>query len=79
MSALLLGAGRNTKEDKIDFSAGIILNKKTGDAVRTGDILATLYTEDESKFDSAEKRFLSSTVISDQKPAYRPIILGKVQ
>lgn len=79
VSALLLGAGRNTKEDKIDFSAGIILNKKTGDAVRTGDILATLYTEDESKFDSAEKRFLSSTVISDQKPAYRPIILGKVQ
>ena len=39
-----LGAGRIKKEDSIDFSAGIIVNKKVGDFVNTGDILATLYT-----------------------------------
>ncbi len=79
VSALILGAGRNTKEDKIDYSAGIILNKKTGDAVCVGDVIATLYTNDQSKITEAEKRLLAATCISEEKPAYRPLILDKVQ
>lgn len=78
-AALLLGAGRNTKEDVIDFSAGIILNKKTGDYVKRGDKIATLYTNRQSKISESEKMLLASTVISDEKPAYRPIILAKVE
>lgn len=39
-----LGAGRKTKEDSIDFSAGIYLNKKMGEYVKQGDIVLTLYT-----------------------------------
>ena len=39
-----LGAGRQTKNDIIDMSAGIYLNKKIGDKVNNGDLLATLYT-----------------------------------
>ncbi|MDK2819643.1 MAG: thymidine phosphorylase [Mycoplasmataceae bacterium] len=42
--ALKLGAGRKTKTDKIDFEAGIELNKITNDHVKIGDILFTLYS-----------------------------------
>lgn len=79
VAALVLGAGRNTKEDVIDFSAGIVLEKKTGDYVKVGDKIATLYTNEKDKLIESEKRLLSATVISSQKPAYRPIILAKVE
>jgi pyrimidine-nucleoside phosphorylase len=39
---MLLGAGRNTMEDEIDYTAGFILHKKVGDKVASGEILATL-------------------------------------
>ena len=39
-----LGAGRKTKEDKIDYSAGIIINKKINDKINIGDTILTLYT-----------------------------------
>lgn len=42
----LLGAGRDKKSDKIDFGAGCILSKKTGDKVYAGEVLATLYYND---------------------------------
>ena len=78
-AALLLGAGRNTKEDKIDFTAGIILSKKTGDFVTAGEAIATLYTNSGEKLDAGERKLIESTVIGDKKPAYKPIILDKVQ
>lgn len=43
-ASMRLGAGRQRKEDAIDLGAGILLRKKMGDAVREGDILATLYS-----------------------------------
>lgn len=42
--AMKLGAGREKKEDSIDFDAGIELRKKTGDAINRGDLLFTLYS-----------------------------------
>jgi pyrimidine-nucleoside phosphorylase len=42
--AMKLGAGRATKEDSIDYTAGIILKKKIGDFVKVGDVLAVLHT-----------------------------------
>lgn len=45
--AMKLGAGRATKEDSIDFEAGITLNKKTNDKVNKGDLLFTLYSSKE--------------------------------
>jgi pyrimidine-nucleoside phosphorylase len=44
--SLNLGGGRVTKEDKIDNTVGIILNKKVGDDVEVGDILCTLYLKE---------------------------------
>ena len=41
--SLSLGAGRKSKEDNIDYTVGIILNKKVGSIVKEGDLLMTLY------------------------------------
>ena len=79
VASLLLGAGRNTMADKIDFSAGIKLVKKTGDRVEIGDTLAVLYTSDESRLAASEKKLLESTFIGDDKPADEPLILDIVE
>lgn len=68
IASVILGAGRETKDDTIDMSAGIILRKKNGEHVNEGDIIATLYTCDESSLVSAEEKFLSGYVFSDTKP-----------
>lgn len=78
IASLMLGAGRNTKEENIDFSAGIVLAKKTGDFVNEGDVIATMFTSVESKFDGAQDKFLASTIITDEKPEPRPIVLDRV-
>ncbi len=79
VSALLLGAGRNTKADVIDPTAGIILAAKTGDAVTEGQVIATLYTSNESRLDDAEARLLAATEIGADKPAARPLIVDVVE
>ena len=75
VTSLLLGAGRNTKEDVIDPAAGIYLHKKTGDFVRKGDVIATLYAEKESYFAAAEKRLLEATRFGKNAPKNEPLIL----
>ena len=47
-SAMRLGAGRETMQDTIDMSAGIVLNKKVGDKVEKGDVLCVAYTNKEN-------------------------------
>ena len=79
VASLLLGAGRNTMEDNIDYTAGIMLCAKTGDYVRVGDPLATLYTCDDSNFAAAEKKLLEATTIGDEKPEDRPLIFARVE
>ena len=74
ISSLLTGAGRHTKEDDLDYGAGIILEKKMGDYVKVGDVLATLYSSDEAKFEKAEEELLSAYVIAEQKAEKAPII-----
>ena len=71
----ILGAGRITKEDKIDSSAGIRVYKKLGDHVDTGEVMATLYTDKESILDEAEKRFLDAYDIDINKTEPGPVIL----
>ncbi len=78
-SSVLLGAGRKTKEDRIDHSAGIILHKKTGDCVEKGDIIAELFANNESLFDESEKLLLSAYSFSHNKPEKKPIIYKTVR
>ena len=79
ISAMLLGAGRATKEDSIDHAAGIILNIKPGNFVEKGQTLAVLYTNDPDTMDNAEQQLRASIHLSSVKPQVQPLIYGRVE
>ena len=79
LSAMELGAGRKTKEDKIDYTAGILLRKKTGDKIKKGEILATLYTNDTDSIEAAREIFLSAITLSKSPIEKEKLILGFVK
>lgn len=56
--ACMLGAGRIRKEDEIDYSAGIFVNKKVGDYVEIKEPLAFIYTNKEDKIEEAKEKIL---------------------
>lgn len=78
MCCVHLGAGRIKKGDAIDYSAGIILAKKTGDFVEKGDILATLYTNDEKAIDITKKAYVDSLTFSQEQPKEEQLIYASV-
>ena len=77
MASLELGAGRKTKEDKIDPKAGIIFFRKIGDYVNKGDIICELHSDSKSKIKSAEDIILRSIKFSNTKPTL-PKLIKKV-
>jgi len=79
MASLVLGAGRSTKEDIIDPTAGVILHAKKGDFIKTGAPIATLYTETESRLDAAEERILEATHIGSDAPERTPLVLDVIE
>lgn len=78
VASVVLGGGRETKESAIDFSAGIMIAKKTGDFVNKGDVLATLYTSTKEKACSAEQVYLSALSFASKAPSMRELVLAKV-
>jgi len=79
VASSLLGAGRMKKDDPIDYAAGIVLEKKTGDYVQTGDVLAWLYTNDAEKLPDAEALFCSALTWGEAAPEQAPLIYGIVR
>ena len=61
--SVFLGGGRIKKEDKIDSSVGIVLNKKIGDKIEKGDIVAYIHSNDEEKGKEAVQRLKEIYVI----------------
>ncbi len=57
-ASCMLGAGREKKDDKIDMAAGIVLNRKKGDELKKGDILAYIHTNRKDKIEEAEKQII---------------------
>ena len=74
-ASLSLGAGRNTVTEPIDYTAGIILHKKTGDRVKAGDVLAVFHTSDEARLKTAEDIFLRALTIGPEPPEEKPLVL----
>lgn len=79
MTAVALGAGRMKKEDSIDYSAGIVIAKKTGDFVKAGELLATLYTDNEQSLDNALESYVSALNFSDSPVEKGEMILDFIE
>ena len=76
-AAMLLGAGRQTKEELIDYAAGISLAKKVGDAVQAGDVLCILLTNKENykeAYDKALEAFMIDSVVPEKIPFILDIV-----
>ena len=77
-TAVLLGAGRMTKDSTINHAAGIILHKKYGDTVTEDAPLATLYAESEEQIAAGAERFRAAFEIGAAAPAPMKLIYGAV-
>ncbi|HLR18805.1 MAG TPA: pyrimidine-nucleoside phosphorylase [Staphylococcus sp.] len=75
VASMMLGAGRQTKDDDIDLSVGIVLDKKVGDKVNEGDTLLTIHSNRKDIDDVIEKLNQSIT-ISEQGQA--PTLIHKI-
>lgn len=73
-----LGAGRERKEDPVQFGAGIELHAQLGDQVEKGAPLMTLFTDSEEKFSRAQEALSGAWKISSTDVAPRKIILDKI-
>ena len=69
-----LGAGRQNKDDKIDYSAGIIINKNINDIVEVGDTIMTLYTNKEVPNIDINKLFIISNNKNDDNKLIYEVI-----
>lgn len=79
IASVMLGAGRIIKDGPIDYSAGIVMHKKTGDAVSMGERIATLYASDESLFTNAAQTYLAAITIGNTVPKVVDTILDIVE
>ena len=78
-AARLLGAGRERKTDVLDLSVGIVMSVRLGDAVKKGDLLATLHVGERSDRIGAYNLLKKSIVIGDEKPEAKPLIQAVVE
>jgi pyrimidine-nucleoside phosphorylase len=78
LAAMLLGAGRATKESKIDLAVGIVLHKKIGDRVEAGESLATIHANNESVEQVVAKIF-ESVQIQASPVTPPPLLVGEVK
>ncbi|MCF6137653.1 pyrimidine-nucleoside phosphorylase [Pseudalkalibacillus berkeleyi] len=76
-AAMLLGAGRATKESVIDLAVGIVLHKKVGDEVKEGDAIATLHSNQEN-VDDVLKKLRDAYTISSEKVDAPPLVYKEI-
>lgn len=79
IASVMLGAGRTVKDGPIDMTAGIVMHKKTGDSIAEGDVIATLYADDESLFEGAAHAYVQALTIGLEKPVSRDTILAVIE
>ena len=77
-ASMILGAGREEKDETIDHSAGIYLQKKIGDFVNKGDLMATLYTDKKEKIDEALNLIDLAISYTNNQVEPRIMIIAKV-
>ncbi|MEE9725991.1 pyrimidine-nucleoside phosphorylase [Listeria seeligeri] len=75
IAAMILGAGRATKEDEINLAVGLMLRKKVGDSVKAGESLVTIFADQED-VENVKAKIYENMEISDQ--AVAPTLIHKV-
>jgi thymidine phosphorylase len=79
-ACVILGGGRERKEDSVDPAVGIVLHKKVGDAVAGGEPLATIYYNSDERLHRARQMIAAACVIADEAPSTkRPLIHRVIQ
>ncbi|MDP4179666.1 MAG: pyrimidine-nucleoside phosphorylase [Bacillota bacterium] len=78
IASMILGAGRETKESQIDYTAGITLQKKTCDRVSKDEVIAILYTDNQESINKAIEVLNCAVKITASAPVLRPLILASV-
>jgi len=78
-ACVILGGGRERKEDSVDHAVGIVLQKKVGDPVSVGEPLCTIHYNSTERADRARKLILESIRIDDAAPMKRPLIHRVIQ
>jgi pyrimidine-nucleoside phosphorylase len=74
--SVALGAGRQTKEDDVDPTAGLVLEKRLGDAARPGEPMARLFTRATDDADFAE-RLQDAFAFSEEPPDVPPVLMDR--
>ncbi|MBY6035623.1 pyrimidine-nucleoside phosphorylase [Fictibacillus nanhaiensis] len=77
-AAMILGAGRATKESEIDLAVGLMLNKKVGDSVKKGDSLVTIYSNSEN-VEGVKARIRDAYTISKSSVEAPPLIYKEIK
>lgn len=76
--SLILGAGREDKDSKLDLSVGLILNKKVDDPVEKDEILAFIHANDMEKAKEVEERLEKIIVIGDKNKDHKKLIYQEI-
>lgn len=76
--SLMSGAGRETKESEINYSAGILLCKKTGNQVEKGELLGTVYTDSNGIEEELRDMFMDSYIFCGSPVSRKETIIGLV-
>jgi len=78
LAAVRLGAGRETKEQRVDHAVGIRCLKKRGDAVREGEAIAEVYSRTDEAAERASAEVLAAYDLGEDAPPPRPIVLETI-
>ncbi len=76
VACIYLKAGRFKKDDKIDYGAGVMLNKKVGDAIDRGEALAWIHCNDESYLVEAIRMVKEAFIIGEKRRALPELVMG---
>jgi pyrimidine-nucleoside phosphorylase len=78
-AAMLLGAGRETVDSRIDPAVGFLLHKKVGEAVTAGEPLVTVHVNDRARLEQALSMLRAAIRIGSAAPAPRPLVHAVLQ
>jgi pyrimidine-nucleoside phosphorylase/thymidine phosphorylase len=77
-ACVILGGGRERKEDSIDPAVGIAVHKKIGDKVGTGEAVCTIHCHSDAQAERAKRLLLESFVIGETAPTHKPALVHRV-